>query len=110
GAALRAFAGLFPSLDFAHGLRAATIIVCSAITLGMAIPRARRTAAWLAVFFYTLLYLVLGAAEVALFAGAVAIAQIAVIDWPRFVIVVWPRSCGWPLWLRVALDRYDFER
>jgi hypothetical protein len=95
--------------SLARGLRFASIGLCTVMTVGMMIPRLRRLAAWIALLFYAVVYLALGTSEVALFVGAVAIAQIAVIDWPRFIIVVWPRSCGWPLWLRVALDRYDFE-
>ncbi len=110
GTVARALAAHLPPGSLEPVLREATLVICAAVTLGMLVPRLRRAAAWLALFFYTALYLMQGSREIALFAGAVAIAQIAVLDWPRFVIVVWPRSCGWPLWLRVALDRYDFER
>lgn len=106
----RWFANLAGARDPVALLHTATLVGCTVIFLGMLVPRLRAAAGWLALLFYTLLYVALGHAEVALFGGAVALAQIAILDWPRFVIVVWPRSCGWPLSLRRVLDRADFER
>jgi hypothetical protein len=110
GALPRWLAGFLPEGVLASALRAGTVIICTAIPAGLCVPRLRRTAARLALVFYTLLYLALGSTEVVLFAGAIAIAQISCLKWPRSIVVVWPRACGWPLVLRIALDRYDFEQ
>lgn len=91
-------------------LKGATLAICAVIPAGLLVPRLRGYAAWTALIFYTSLYLALGSKEVALFAGAIAIGQISFLEWPHYILVVWPRSCGWPVWLRSALDRYDFER
>jgi hypothetical protein len=102
--------GFLPPGDLARALYWGSLTVCVTIPLGLLVPRLRRPVAALALLFYTVLYVALGSTELALFAGAIAIAQISCVPWPRFVLVVWPRSCGWPLALRMALDRYDFER
>lgn len=109
GAVPRWIAALLPPGALANGLRWYTLVVCAVVPVALVIPRLRRLACWLALVFYTTLYLAIGTREVALFAGAMAVAQISFLDWPRFVIVLWPRACGWPLWLRIALDRYDLE-
>ncbi|BET68950.1 hypothetical protein ASA1KI_38680 [Opitutales bacterium ASA1] len=40
----------------------------------------------------------------------VGVAALTFIDWPKGpVVVLWPRACGVPMWVRIALDRYDFD-
>jgi hypothetical protein len=101
--------GWLPAGTLATTLRWITLGACVLIPAGLLVPGLQRAAAALAIAFYALVHLAVGGPEVALFTGALCIAQISFLEWPRFIVVTWPRACGWPLWLRVALDRYDFE-
>jgi hypothetical protein len=109
GALPRSITEFLPGHVLVPGLTWGTILVCIVVPIGLLVPRSRRAAAGLALWFYTLLYLTLGSTEVLLFGGAIAVAQISCLEWPRYIKVVWPRACGWPLFLRVVVDRYDFE-
>lgn len=89
------------------------LVPLSAIALasGLWVQRWRGRAAWLACAWYLAGYLLVGETEAGFHALAGLVALLAFMEWPRQSLAAhWPRACGWPMWLRIALDHYDFDR
>lgn len=81
------------------------------IATGLWIQSMRRIAVWCACAWLLVGYLVIGTDTAALFTLATLVAMLAFLDWPRSSIAAhWPRACGWPMWLRIALDHHDYDR
>lgn len=82
--------------------------VSLAVTL--VVPRTRRVALWALGAYLLATGLLVASPETGALAIALAIGSVSFIDWPKGSIsVLWPRACGYPLWLRIALDRYDCD-
>lgn len=94
-------------------LFAGWIVPASALAIGAAlwVPVARQRAVWFACAWLIAGYVVVGTDEAAFFTLAVLVALLSFLEWPRESLAAhWPRACGWPMWLRIALDHYDFDR
>lgn len=92
---------------------AAWIVPASALTVATAlwIPRVRDRAIWWACAWLLCGYLLVATDEAGFFTLAMLIAMLAWLNWPRESLQAhWPRACGWPMWLRIALDHYDFDQ
>ncbi len=82
-----------------------------AIASGLWVPRLRSRAAWAACVWFLAGYLLVGATDAGFHALAGLVTLLAFLEWPRQSIAAhWPRACGWPMWLRIALDHYDFDQ
>lgn len=95
-----------------HAL-AAWVVPVSALTIASAlwIPRMRDRAIWWACAWFVAGAVLVTTDEAAFFALASLIAMLAWLNWPRESLQAhWPRACGWPMWLRIALDHYDFDQ
>lgn len=92
---------------------AAWIVPASAVAAATAlwIPRLRDRAIWWACAWLLVGYLLVTTDEAGCFTLAVLIAMLSWLNWPRESLQAhWPRACGWPMWLRIALDHYDFDQ
>lgn len=73
-------------------------------------PRFRKYAIWGGLILHTGIYAATGTTETAAFTAGLFVSYLSFLNWPKeSVCALWPRSCGWPMWLRIALDRYDFD-
>jgi len=94
-------------------LFAAWIVPGSALLVatGLSIQKLRQRAIWFACAWVLAGYVLTGTDEAALFAVASLVAMLSWLNWPRESLAAhWPRACGWPMWLRIALDHYDFDQ
>ena len=81
-----------------------------AIAICLLIPVLRRAAAWCLAFHLLISGFTLAIPAMQAASVAIGIAGLSFLQWPKGAIaVLWPRACGFPLWLRIALDRYDFD-
>lgn len=94
------------------GMLAVGFIVLAELALVVAFlqPRFHKWAVWSGLMLHTGIYAATGTNEAAAFTAALFVAYLSFLNWPsESVCALWPRSCGWPMWLRIALDRYDFD-
>lgn len=86
-------------------------IASALLAVGLWIPRLRARAAWCTCAYLTAGYVLVGTEDAAYFTLAALVAMLSFLDWPRNRLAAhWPRACGWPMWLRIALDHYDFDQ
>lgn len=82
-----------------------------AIAVGLWVRRLRALAAWCAGLWVVLGYVLMGSDASAWYGLAVLVGLLSFLAWPRQSLAAhWPRACGWPMWLRIALDHYDFDQ
>jgi hypothetical protein len=94
------------------GVMMAWFIVIAELMLVFAFCQRRfqRFALWGGLVLHLGIYTATGTTASAAFTAALFTSYISFLKWPKMTIcAVWPRSCGWPLWLRIALDKYDFD-
>jgi hypothetical protein len=89
------------------------IVPASALGIAAALwlPRLRDRAIWWACAWLLTGYVLVATDEAAFFTLAMLITMLGWLNWPRESLKAhWPRACGWPMWLRIALDHYDFDQ
>jgi hypothetical protein len=94
------------------GMLAAGFVALAELILVVAFlqRRFRKYAVWSGLILHAGIYAATGTTETAAFTAALFVAYLSFLNWPKeSVCALWPRSCGWPMWLRIALDRYDFD-
>jgi len=95
-----------------HAL-AAWVVPASALAIATTlwIPRLRARAIWWACAWLLAGAVLVTTEGAAFFTLAMLVAMIPWLNWPRESLQAhWPRACGWPMWLRIALDHYDFDQ
>ena len=103
-------AGVRPPALSAAGFSWAIMVAQFALACGLATTPWNAHAVRYAVIVQLATLLLLPTAAMAAWSIAVGIGLLAFLDWPQGPVrALWPRSCGWPLWLRIALDRYDWD-
>jgi hypothetical protein len=81
-----------------------------AVAVGLLVPRTRTAAALALAIGLLLATCTLALAQAHALVIAIGVAALAYLDWPKGpIVVLWPRACGVPMWVRIALDRYDFD-
>ncbi len=86
------------------------LVAEAAIAVCILIPNTRRGACYGLVACLLASGFTLASPDMQAFSISLGLASLAFLEWPRGAIaVLWPRACGFPLWLRIALDRYDFD-
>ena len=106
--ALRAMGPAWLPELVAGWLMPATGLIAAA---GLWLPRMRAPAAWAAALWLILAYMLTGTDESAWYGLGVLVAMLGFLEWPRQSLAAhWPRACGWPMWLRIALDHYDIDQ
>lgn len=105
------FAALMPA-GFVPAVLPWAIIACEVLlAIGLAVPRTRKWTVFGGIVFQLAVHVTFSSAAMGSFSIAMGIAYLSFLRWPRGqVVVLWPRACGWPLWLRIALDRFDWDR
>lgn len=80
------------------------------LAVGLALPFRRSTTVWFGVLTQLALLVLLPSGPMVAWSLALALGYLAFLNWPESPIcALWPRACGWPLWLHIALDRYDWD-
>lgn len=80
------------------------------LLVGLGLPNRSRILIWIGTTLLLLTSLAASSAETTAFLIVLGVAVIAFLDWPReHLRVTWPRACGLPLWLRIALDQQDWD-
>lgn len=81
-----------------------------ALVAAFILRRFHKYAIWGGLILHLGIYAATGTPEIAAFTAVLFTAYLSFLNWPTDTIcALWPRSCGWPMWLRIALDRYDFD-
>lgn len=104
-------AALLPPGVFASTLSSAILVCELLLAVGLAVPRLRKWTVVCGISFHLGVGISFGSAAMSTFSLAMGIAYFSFVRWPRSqVVVLWPRACGWPLRLRIALDQFDWDR
>ncbi|MGH8018529.1 MAG: hypothetical protein ACREIA_09600 [Opitutaceae bacterium] len=87
------------------------MLVCeTALAICILIPNTRRGAGFGLAAYLLVAGFTLASPQMQAFSISLGLASLAFLEWPRGAIaVLWPRACGFPLWVRIGLDRYDFD-
>lgn len=108
---LNPLAELFVSPWMAPGVAWSMVAVEVALASTLLIQRTRKAAVFAGIALHLGLNLVFAGADLGGFSLVIGIAYLAFLDWPTTeVSATWPRACGWPIWLRIVLDRLDWDR
>lgn len=108
---LSAVARMLPAGWFNHGLGWLVIGTELLLTIGLAVRPLRRPALFVSLAFHSALYGFMGTGELAVLVAAMAIGSLSFVRWPQTTITaIWPRACGWPVWLRVYFERTDWDQ
>lgn len=87
------------------------VILEAALAVALMFPRSRKAAVFAGIALHLGTNLIFAGADLGGFSLAIGVAYLAFLDWPASeVSATWPRACGWPIWLRIALDRLDWDR
>jgi hypothetical protein len=88
----------------------ALVLAQAAAAAGLAVPRWRGRAAAGAVVLNLVFVFLVPTRAMEAWTLAVGVGLIAFLDWPRGAVHAhWPRACGWPMALRIALGRHDHD-
>lgn len=80
------------------------------LAVGLALPNRSRILIWSGCVSLLGILFIVDSAETSAFVVTLGIAMISFVDWPReHISATWPRACGLPTWLRIALDRQDWD-
>lgn len=102
---------VFPSGWFDLSLGGLVLVTELLLTVGLALRPLRRPAIVGSLAFHTALYGLMGSREIAVLVAAMAIGMLAFVHWPQTTLTaIWPRACGWPVWLRMTLERTDWDQ